>query len=471
MNKAALGSVLKLFTLWFSSRWINQWQRQPEQRKDHPRGFYGRIFTLRVALWYLIFQRLSFASTHAAVVHDLRKGGADRLGPRRGKLSRKVKSSSTSAYSQARQRMPLDLLKAAFVYLGRQIAVLSGLAPESPKQKPGPQQRQRQLLDGSMLRMLANPELKKAYPVARSHNGETDWCVIRILVGFCARTGAVLSVLERAIQIGEQEMAWTLIEMSRAFTIWVGDRNFGVWSVAAQAVRYRQDVVVRLTRSRAGKLAAGGALRSGEDRAIQWRPSRQDQAAPGTQREAITGRLIYVRLMRAGKAIDLWLFTTLDATDYPLELLVKWYGQRWQAELHFRSLKTEMRLAQLDVYSPEMARKELYAAILAFNLVRAVMWAAGERLEEGVQTLSFNDARRAVLSWLLAWAGDVGQPRGSNERWARGLLRETQRQKLPKRKKPRPTQVRMVRRCASKWPVLKGSRAAAQKRYEQSTKS
>jgi hypothetical protein len=294
---------------------------------------------------------------------------------------------------------------------------------------------------------------------------------MRIRVGFCTRTGAILSVVERAAQISQQTLAWAVLETARAFTLWIADRHFGVWSVVAPAVRYEPDVLVRLPQARAGKLAGGRALRSGEDRPVEWPPSRHDQSAPGTRREPVAGRLIYVRLRRAGRWIDLWLCTPLEAADYPLELLVRWCGQRWQAELPFRSVKTQMRLAQLDICSPEMARKELYAALLAYNLVRAVMWAAGERLENGVQTLSFNNARRVVLDWLLDWAGRVGQGRGSRRAWAQSLLEETRQQKLPKRKKPRPSQVRMVRSGATKWPILRGSRAAAQKRYERRTKS
>ena len=499
MNKLAPSSVLKLFALLFSSRWIDQWQREqrPTQaapvpwrsrKKSHQgrrkkgrakkhqkkggqrRGFYQRIFTLRVVLWYLIFQRLNFDQSMAAVMRDLRRGGADRLGPRRGKLSKRIKSTSTSAYSQARQRMPLELLQGALAQVGRKIWSMVGPA-EGTQTKPGPQQRERQLLDGSTLRMLATGKLKKAYRPARNQRGPSDWCVMRIVVGFCARSGAVLSVVERAAEISEQAMAWAIMETARAFTIWIADRNFGVWSVVAQAVRYQQDVLVRLTKARAGKLAAGRPLRSGEDRAVLWHPGRHDQAPPGIQPEPIPGRLLYVRLRRGGQWIDLWLFTTLEATDYPLELLVRWYGQRWQAELHFRSVKTQMRLAELDVCSPEMARKELYTALLAYNLVRAVMWAAGERLESAAPTLSFNNARRVLLDWLLDWASRVGQGAGSSQRWAQSLLEETSQQKLPKRKKPRPSQVRMVRSRACPWPILRGSRAAAQKRYANHTKS
>src|SRR5207249_5569418 len=183
--------------------------------------FYQRIFTLRVALWYLIFQRLNFDQSLAAVMRDLRRGGADRLGPRRRKLSQRIKSSQTSAYNQARQRMPLELLQAAFAYLGQQILLLAGLAAPSSKEKPAPAKRQRQLLDGSTLRMLTTPKLKKAFRPAR---GQTGWCLMRIVVGFCARTGAILSTAQEAIQTSEQKMAWAIREKAAHWVIWIADR-------------------------------------------------------------------------------------------------------------------------------------------------------------------------------------------------------------------------------------------------------
>ena len=81
------------------------------KKKSVPAGrFYQRIFSLRVSLWYLIFQRLNFDHSLAAVVSDVRAGGADRLG-RRGRrmLSKRIRSTQTSGYNQARQRLPLEL--------------------------------------------------------------------------------------------------------------------------------------------------------------------------------------------------------------------------------------------------------------------------------------------------------------------------------------------------------------------------
>lgn len=479
----ATSLVLQLFALLFSNRWVRQWhqqwtaQRAPRPRRvvsgrkakkkvrrprHQPARFYERIFSLRVTLWYLIFQRLSFDTTLAGVMADARKGGADRLGKRGTKLSRRIRSAHTASYNEARQRLPVALVQAALETLGQKIQTLVGWTPKD--QSPPPvRKRPRQLLDGSTLAMLTNALLAQEYPPAPVRSRLSDWSLMRVVVGFCARSGAVVSAAEGTMAQSEQRLAWQIMAQAARWVIWVADRNFGVWSVVAQAVRFEQDVLVRLTAARARKLMAGRPLRSGQDRAIEWGPSARDQIAPGTERRAIAGRLIYVRLKRGHRWIDLFLFTTLEAKSCPVELLVQWYGQRWQAELHFRSVKTQMRLSQLEVKSPEMARKEFYASLLAYSLVRGVMWGAGANLEKGQQTLSFNNARRVVLEGLKEWGRSLECPKNAR-RWVRRLLEEVTRQRLPRRRTPLLNQPRMIRCRAKPWPLLKGSRQAARNR-------
>lgn len=480
--------VFKLFALLFSNQWVSRWKKQwarqqallasaqpapkkgrgqPKQprHRSNPLSFYERIFTLRITLWYLIYQRLSFDVTLAAVVRNARDGGADRLGRRgKAKLSKRINSAHTGSYNDARQRLPLALVQAALSFIGQKIQALVGWNPEGT-QKPSPLNRSRQLLDGSTLKVLATPELAQEYPRAQNRKRVSDWCVVRIVVGFCARSGAVLSAIQADTKQGEQRLAWQIMAQAARWVIWIGDRNFGIWSVAAQAVKHDQDVLVRLTGARARKLMGKKKLRSGQERLIQWSPTPHDQAAPGTEELVVKGRLIYVRLHRGHTVIDLWLFTTLEAESCSIELLVKWYGQRWQAEVHFRSVKTHMHLGELHVESPEMARKEFYAALLAYSLVRAVMWGAGENLENGAQTLSFSNARRAVLEWLKDWGRSAKCSSSAQPQWIKTLLNEVRQQRLPKRKRPRPSQPRMVRSRATPWQILKGSRCDAQKRH------
>ena len=489
--------VLKLFALLFSNQWMSQWKNKwarqqallasqeepapkkgkgkPEQkqkdRRSKPMSFYERNFTLRITLWYLLYQRLCFDGTLADVVGDARKGGADRLGERgKKKLSQRIRSAHTSSYNEARQRLPLALVQAALTYTGEKIQILVGWRAAGNK-KPDPLQRSRRLMDGSTLAVLSTPQLAKEYPPAKVRSRTSDWCLLRIVVAFCARSGAVLNAIEAPTKQSEQRLAWQIMAQAGRWVIWICDRNFGIWSVAAQAFKHHQDVLVRLTAARAKKLMGKRKLRSGEERLIDWAPSDHDQPAPGTEGLVVPGRLIYVRLYRGHSVIDLYLFTTLEAKSCPLELLVKWYGQRWQAEVHFRSVKTHMKLGKLDVESPEMARKEFYAAMLAYSLVRAVMWGAGENLETGAQTLSFSNARRALLDWLEDWGRSANRSHRQQPKWIKSLLEEVKLLKLPKRKRPRPNQPRMVRSHATHFPILKGSRAAAQKSHLTNPKS
>lgn len=156
----------------------------------------------------------------------------------------------------------------------------------------------------------------------------------------------------------------------------------------------------------------------------------------------------------------------MEAEHYPLAWLVKWYGQRWQAELHFRSVKTQMNMAEIDGCSPPMARKEFYAAWLAYSLVRGVRWAAGERLEERVQALSFSQARRILLERLQQWGRRTqsGQAQTADQ-WVKRLWAEVSGAQLPKRRKKRASEVRRVRHRRMKFPPLRGSRAAARAKH------
>ena len=301
--------VLEIFALLFSNQWIGRWQKkwhaqkrltrsaraaqgasqaqdskQKKKKKKPAQGrFYERIFSLRVTLWYLIFQRLNFDQTLAAVVTNLREGGADRLGRRRRKLSRRVRSTQTSAYNQARQRLPLELLQAALAHLRQGLLNLVGLAP-APRERPGPAERTRQLLDGSTLALLVTPTAGGGLS-AREQSKRNQRLVAD------ADRGGILRAqwrgLERPGRGDAAERTGDGLDADRsgraAFTIWIGDRNFGVWSVAAQAVRHRQDVLVRLTRARAAKLGPGPALakRRGSAHPVAAQPQRSGAARHG----------------------------------------------------------------------------------------------------------------------------------------------------------------------------------------------
>ena len=71
--------------------------------------------------------------------------------------------------------------------------------------------------------------------------------------------------------------------------------------------------------------------------------------------------------------------TLLDAQVYPIKELLKIYELRWDVELDLRHIKTSLGMDILRGKTPEMVRKEIYVHLLAYNLLRTVMWQAPNR--------------------------------------------------------------------------------------------
>jgi len=424
-----------------------------------PKGskrFYDRLFSPLVVVWYLIFQRLGADPTLQAVITDLHAGGANALSrPGRPPLSKRIVSWATTAYSNARKRLPLQVLSDALAAQGRQIlgsvqgSKWHGLRP--------------QLLDGTTVRLRPLGDIPKHFPppgLKKKTTPRRYWCFARVVVGFCVASALAVGCAMGAISVSEQLLACHLILEGGSAILWIGDRNFGVFRIV-QATRHAgASVLVRLTYSRARKLAAQ-ALRSGRVYSVQWSPSRADQQQPDCSSEPVQGRLIVLTVCRKGfRAQLLCLFTDLlDEQKYPVDQLIELYGVRWHVELNLRYLKEQMGMAQLSCKSADMAQKEWYAGLLAYNLIRAVMLCAAVEAQVGALDLSFSGARRQLEQWL----NNYGMKRlRSSESWKK-LLRGVAACRRPKRKKLRPTEPRAKRPLREQFPPLWGPRAAARR--------
>ncbi len=424
------------------------------------RRFYRRAWCPLITLWYLIWQRLYPEHTLAAVVNDARRGGADALRPGTQPLSAKLRSRATTAYAKARIRLPLAWVKACFTTTAQQLAAL-GRTVEERAALPV------RLLDGSTLRLRPFPKIRKQFPPHRTRRKKSYWCVARVVVSFCAATGVALDAVMGSIHQSEQALAVRLILAAAARALSVGDRNFGVWRVVRATVQAGGQALVRLTSVRAHCLAAGRRLKPGLDRVVRWIPSAHDQVDRGLKKQAVEGRLVVVRVSRRGfRTQVLCLFTTLtDGQAYPPTELVRLYGGRWQVELNFRTVKVTLGLGQLEVKSADLARKEFYAGLMAYNLVRGLMGVAARAAGCAVGALSFAAARTALVSVLaVLWLGWVPALRRAEQlEW---LCGEVGRARLPRRKKPRPSEPRAQWHEPQVFPSLQGTRAQARRQLK-----
>jgi len=421
---------------------------------SQPKSFYQRAFSPLITLWYFLFQRLASNHTLSHVVQDAGDGGADRLSPKGKRLSHQLTSEATTSFSDARQRLPLAVLRQCLRHIAQH--VLKAFPNTHWLGHPVA------LVDGTTLRLRPLGQLPKEFPPHRPGNCKREpyWCVSRVVGMFCLATGVALDSVMESLKSSEQALCCQLLQ-AQCWANWVlvTDRNFGVFSVARCTQQAKAHLLSRMTKVRAAKLARclGLSLVAGLDVRVTWKPSRHDQCPPGVERQPVEGRLLVIQLRRAGRPVNLYLFTTLlDAQKYTPEALARLYGQRWKVELNFRYVKTQMNLAFLNTQSADMARKEWLAGLAAYNLIRYTMAAAAALAEVPVHQLSFSRARELLLAWLQRAA--LRRPTQAN--WKR-LLGRIAKAKLPRRPKSRPSEPRAIRPFAIYFPKLIGSRAIA----------
>jgi hypothetical protein len=353
-----------------------------------------------VVIWLMIFQRLHAKGTLAVAVRELLTG------PVRAFVDRpETLSANTSAYSQGRSKLPLQVAIKVNEWIFQSLHQQSTLLPDLNYSLF--------LLDGTVILLANTPELVATYSPPRNQHGASHWPAIRVMVAHDAVSGLAMPPAWGPINgpkaVSEQGLSKGLVSTAPAGCAFLGDRNLGVFSMAFHCTDHQHGCLFRLTQPRAKKLNGGViAPVSGTDRKIRWTPSLWDlsnnQEIPADA--YVDGRLVVVKVRDArGKFQKLYFFTTLNLTP---EQIQKVYGYRWRIETDLRSLKHEVRLDMIKAKSVEMVGKELVLGIAAYNLTRATMQQAAVALQLEPRQLSYAMAQDTINAFLPVFAHATG---------------------------------------------------------------
>lgn len=400
-------------------------------------GLKGRagIYTARLVMWMMMVQRLQPRGTLASSVAQLVEGRFDPLLSQCKRVQEKKIGLSTGGYCQARQHLPKLLVNRTMDEL------LERLRQRLLESEPKLAQRA-YLLDGTSLQLEHEWELVRAFPPTDNQHGKSHWPVVRVVVLHDLETGLAerpyWGPMNGRKAVSEQALAERAITHVPAGSVILGDRNFGIFATAYHTQQAGLKSVVRLTAVRAKSLL-GGPIASEGDYPVCWRASRWDgrkknpqQPPPWPPDARVEGRLIAWRVGRGRHKQWLYLFTT---TSLPAEEVVALYGRRWRIETDLRSLKQTVHLSRICAHSADMMEKELLMAVMAYNLVRAIMFQAAKRAQIDPRQLSFTYACNIVLDSypeILA-ARTANQQRQKLDR----MIDLVARCRLPKRTKRR----------------------------------
>jgi len=188
----------------------------------------------------------------------------------------------------------------------------------------------------------------------------------------------------------------------------LSDRYFCSYFGSALLQQLDVDVVMRLHQRRPVDFRRGHRL-GPDGHSIVWqkpkRPAWMDEATCQQLPDTLEVRQVRLRVQQQGfRTKSIVVVTTLLRPHEASRLdLTNLYRMRWQADLDLRSLKETMQLSILRSQTPAMVRKEIWAHLLAYNLIRTVMAQAAQEHQVLPRALSFKGA----LQTLLAFAPHV----------------------------------------------------------------
>ncbi|MDR2675346.1 MAG: IS4 family transposase [Opitutaceae bacterium] len=351
---------------------------------------------------------------------------------------RTVPGESTSAYCQARLRLPLETVRSIFSAINAWIerrnegasALLNG--------------RRVRVVDGTGASMPDTPDNRKKWPLAGNQKTGCGFPVIQFAGLFCLHTGRLIKFAfegwkQREVMLARQLAGWV-----HQGEVLLADRGFCSRGLIALFRRKGVDVVMRLhhlRKDRPGMSVWKKPQRTGAWGKCLWREP---------PRELRMRIVIFAVNVRGFRTRRITLCTTLpDTKACPDEALAALYLRRWRIELFFRDIKVSPGLDVVRCQTPAMLEKEIWMQAIACNMVRALMLEAAMTHGASLERLSF----KGVVDKLRAWAGWMN---ARSPAWCKKQLRELLRaiasDQMPLR--PHRSEPRAVKRRPKSYQLL-----------------
>ena len=332
-------------------------------------------------------------------------------------------SSHTGAYSDARQRLPIELVRA----LGAEAARATRQAHLRASTAPA---RPTLLIDGTGFSMPDTDDNQARFPQSASQLPGCGFPQGRLVVLACAASGAIVeTTVSGAIGkgTGETTAFRELVSRCAAGTVLVGDAIYEDYRGWAALGKAGCDAVFEINGSRTYRGRPPKRLRLVRPRRGERMTLEEHAALPPSL------ELRVVVSSRSGCEDKFLVTSLLDEKSWPDEAIVALYLGRWDIECDFRSFKDALGADVLGCRTPEMVEKELAVHVLGYNLVRLLMVEAAVAAGLRPREVSFRHAQQCWSAWVLA--GVVFDDRA----WAVLLERVVQHRvrNRPGRKEPR----------------------------------
>jgi Transposase DDE domain len=349
-----------------------------------------RVFSPLVTLWVFLGQVLSAdhscrAAVARLIAHRLCRG-------------QRPCSAETGAYCQARRRLPETFFSEVACAVGRNL--------DARVQRDWLWKGRRvYLFDGTTVTMPDTRENQKAYPQVYNQKPGLGFPIARLGALISLACGAVVNLgfcQYAGKGQGEVSLLRRLWDVLLPGDVLLADSLTSNFTNIVQLQSRGVALVSRLNKAHRTADFRRGRRLGPDDHVVQWRKPTSirslDWQTYKALPESITIRETRIRVRQPGfRTREIVVVTTLlDPEQASKEDLASLYRARWNNELDLRALKSSMQMSELRCKTPELVRKEVWAHILAYNLIRTVMAQAAARHGVAPRTISFTGAMQTL---------------------------------------------------------------------------
>jgi hypothetical protein len=206
---------------------------------------------------------------------------------------------------------------------------------------------------------------------------------------------------------GEHTLLRQLMHVFEEGDIMLADSYYASFFLIATLMKMKVDAVFPMHFARGYDFRLGKRLGKG-DHLIEWKkpakPQWMDEETYAGFPKTITVRetkMVYARHGFRSKS-RIVVTTLIDEKDVTSNDLGELYSLRWFVELNLRSVKETMRMDILRGKTPAMVRKEIWAHILAYNLIRKIMAQAAVTYQRNPREISFKLAMQMMSAFRQA---------------------------------------------------------------------
>ena len=311
-------------------------------------------------------------------------------------------------------------------------------------------------VDGTTMRVPDTKENREHFGLASGGNrGKSGYPLVRMVGLMALRTHELAAASFGPYKNSEHHYAADLWPCVPEHSLLVMDRNF--WS-ANILLPLQQDGEERHWLIRAKSTMGGRVIKrlSSKQELREFRVSSAARAKNPSLPRIFVARVI--KYQRKGFRPQKLITSLLDPKQYPMAELVEMYHERWEIELGYRELKSEM-MESVPLRSKSVARirQEIWGLLIAYNLIRLEMARIADEAGVLPTRISFVMVYRIIGDeWM--WCA-LASP-GAIPRHLRNLRAKVKHFIIPKRR-PKRSYPRAVKVKMSNYPRKRRPNEAA----------